>query len=137
VQQPWAWAIAHAGKDIENRTQLWSYRGPLAIHAGNRMSPRGFDDPRIRAAMGTEPPELLTGAILAVCDLVDVHFEVLGCCQPWGEQSYREPDGRVRTRITHMVLTDVRPLATPIPASGRLGLWSPDEDLLAELQDSG
>lgn len=34
VQQPWAWAIVHGGKDIENRTQAWSYRGPLAIHAG-------------------------------------------------------------------------------------------------------
>lgn len=32
VQQPWAWAIVHGGKDVENRTQAWSYRGPLAIH---------------------------------------------------------------------------------------------------------
>lgn len=32
VQQPWATAIFR-GKDIENRTQLWTYRGPLAIHA--------------------------------------------------------------------------------------------------------
>lgn len=26
VQQPWAWAIVSAGKTIENRTQMWSYR---------------------------------------------------------------------------------------------------------------
>jgi hypothetical protein len=35
VQQPWAWAIVHGGKDVENRTQAWGYRGPLAIHAGS------------------------------------------------------------------------------------------------------
>ena len=30
VQQPWAWAIIHAGKTVENRTQRWwSYRGPI------------------------------------------------------------------------------------------------------------
>ncbi|MBB3041198.1 hypothetical protein [Nocardioides soli] len=41
VQQPWAWAIVHGGKDVENRTQAWSYRGLLAIHAGARWSDRG------------------------------------------------------------------------------------------------
>jgi hypothetical protein len=35
VRQPWAWAIPHAGKDVENRT--WTNRfvtGTIAIHAG-------------------------------------------------------------------------------------------------------
>lgn len=35
VRQPWAWAIFHADKDVENRD--WAscrYRGSLAIHAG-------------------------------------------------------------------------------------------------------
>jgi len=35
VRQPWAWAIIHGGKDVENRS--WniagSYRGTVAIHA--------------------------------------------------------------------------------------------------------
>lgn len=34
VKQPWAWAIIHAGKDIEKRTWRTDYRGPLLIHAG-------------------------------------------------------------------------------------------------------
>ena len=36
VRQPWAWAILHGGKDVENRTRniAGSYRGPLVIHAG-------------------------------------------------------------------------------------------------------
>ena len=33
VRQPWAWAIMHAGKDVENRTRITRYRGPVAIHA--------------------------------------------------------------------------------------------------------
>ena len=35
LRQPWAWAILHAGKTIENRT-AWkgcAYRGPVWIHA--------------------------------------------------------------------------------------------------------
>ena len=46
VQQPWAWAIFH-GKAIENRTQQWAYRGPLAIHAGVRWSERGGESPLV------------------------------------------------------------------------------------------
>lgn len=49
IQQPWAWAVFH-GKCIENRTQLWSYRGPLAIHAGQRFSERGGTDERVIGA---------------------------------------------------------------------------------------
>jgi hypothetical protein len=35
VRQPWAWAIIHGGKDVENRS--WTNRyatGLIAIHAG-------------------------------------------------------------------------------------------------------
>lgn len=39
VRQPWAWAIVHGGKDVENRTRniAGAYRGPVAIHAGMRF----------------------------------------------------------------------------------------------------
>lgn len=146
VQQPWAWAILH-GKDIENRTQLWKYRGPLAIHAGARESERGFFDARIITAAqesdsvgpgsfyGTNLPTALTfSAILGVVDLVDCHPDA-GCCQPWGEQSYVEHGGRERRRITHLVLENPRELAVPIPCKGALGLWTPPADVLDRLQE--
>lgn len=38
IRQPWAWAIIHGGKDIENRSWNTKHRGPLVIHAG-----MGFD----------------------------------------------------------------------------------------------
>lgn len=146
VMQPWAWAIFH-GKDIENRTQLWSYRGPLAIHAGQRLSDRGAADPRIhRATMhwqreiadrpGAPVPrlrdELVYGAILGVVELVDVHPDA-GCCKPWGESAYVEHGGRERRRITHLVLENPRLLAEPIPCKGLLGLWTPPADVLEAL----
>ena len=36
VRQPWAWAIMHDGKDVENRSRniAGTYRGPVVIHAG-------------------------------------------------------------------------------------------------------
>lgn len=36
IRQPWAWAILHAGKDIENRDWPTSFRGPVLIHAGQK-----------------------------------------------------------------------------------------------------
>ena len=41
VRQPWAWAIMHGGKDIENRTRniAGSYRGPVVIHAAVALAP--------------------------------------------------------------------------------------------------
>jgi hypothetical protein len=37
IRAPWAWAILHAGKDVENRTWPTNVRGTVAIHASNSM----------------------------------------------------------------------------------------------------
>jgi hypothetical protein len=42
VKQPWAWAIIHAGKDVENRTWTTNYRGPLLIHASKTFDKGGY-----------------------------------------------------------------------------------------------
>jgi len=36
--QPWAWAILHAGKDVENRTWPTHHRGPLLLHVAKRRT---------------------------------------------------------------------------------------------------
>lgn len=145
VQQPWAWAIVHGGKDVENRTQAWSYRGPLAIHAGARWSERGLASPLIQQAAKDVDPEkpvvlpwldkiwkheasLPLGAIIGVVDLVDVHsadwcWEPEGLCSPWAEPSGDRD-------VVHLVLESPRPLRRPIAARGRLGLWTPPADVL-------
>lgn len=38
IRQPWAWAIANAGKDVENRNWNMNHRGTLAIHASKSMT---------------------------------------------------------------------------------------------------
>jgi len=40
IQQPWAWLIVNALKDIENRDWTTDYRGILLIHAGKQMDRR-------------------------------------------------------------------------------------------------
>lgn len=144
VQQPWAWAIIHGAKNIENRTALWLYRGQLAIHAGKRWSDRGATDPRVIGSWLDAYPSSRTreltahlmrdgGVILGVVDLVDVHPDA-GCCRPWGESAYVEHGGTTRRRVTHLVLENPRSLAEPIPCTGALGLWTPPADVAAALE---
>lgn len=141
VQQPWAWAIFH-GKTIENRTQQWTYRGPLAIHAGRRWSERGEQSSLVRSAHRAIEPKWNGGklphhrfamsAILGVVDLIDVHPSA-GCCAPWGESAYVEHGGRERRQIVHLVLENPRLLAESIPCKGALGLWTPPADIAERL----
>lgn len=140
VRQPWAWAIIHGGKTVENRSRNIAgfYRGPVAIHAGlARPEQHNMASRAHRAAHGGETPtELVFGAIVGVVDLTDVHHAT-ACpggvedgewmppfCTPWAMV-----DG------WHLVLANPRPLAKPIPAKGRLGLWRPDDQLRTAILD--
>jgi hypothetical protein len=125
IHQPYAWAILQpGGKNIENRSQAWKYRGPLAVHAGARFSPHGFGE--VKSALGfcALPAGAISGAILGVVDLVDVHREADGCCAPWGHVG-----------AVHLELQNPRLLPTPIPCRGQLGLWTPPESALAVLRE--
>jgi hypothetical protein len=145
VRQPWAWAIVHGGKDVENRSRniAGGYRGPLAIHAGKTLDVAAFEDPLIEAAtidasyfldLDDDRDPYPLGAFIGVADLVDVHWgEQPGaivtpwadwCCHPWGQSG----------RFAHLVLANPRPLPEPIPARGMLGLWTPPPVVLEQLQ---
>lgn len=152
VRQPWAWAIIHGGKDVENRTTAWKYRGPLAIHAGGVVSNRGQHSELVRAAWDAadlptrfgrsddlglwhDVPSQSTlqfGAIIGVVELVDVHEAHDGCCEsPWGEREYVEAGGKVRRQLVHLELANAVAI-DPIGCTGRLGLWDVPADV-AEL----
>lgn len=138
VKQPWAWAIMRGGKSIENRSQVWSYRGPLAIHAGQAWSKVGASDLRVNAVAAATPggAQATRGAILGVVDLVDCHTAQGDCCPPWGDNPDAPvgPLDQIRHRaITHLVLRNPRPLAEPIPARGALGLWTPPREIVQAL----
>lgn len=146
VQQPWAWAIVHGGKDVENRTQAWSYRGPLLVHSGMADDTDGYYDENIKAALAevddswTLEEQMEPGAILGVVDLVDVHPCKPGCCRSlWAARepvvvTWTGPLGQTRSRTrVHLELANPRPLATPVPCRGRLGLWTPDTEVLDQV----
>ena len=57
IRQPWAWAIIHAGKDVENRPWGTRYRGPLLIHASKTLDQEGRA--WIETVLGIEVPPVL------------------------------------------------------------------------------
>lgn len=130
VRQPWAWAIVHGGKDVENRSRniAGSYRGPVAIHAGLGAFAKDNDASRaLVAAHGSETPTTLHfGAIIGVVDLVDAHepdwCQGDSACSRWAMADHH-----------HLVLADPRPLATPMPYKGALGLWRLPDDIAARI----
>ncbi len=78
VRQPWAWAIIHAGKDIENREQValrhLTWRGPFCVHASLGMTQDEYAYARdFMSDIGVQcplPAELLRGGIIGTsnCD---------------------------------------------------------------------
>lgn len=122
VRQPWAYAIIHLGKDIENRT--WQavnhglrQRGRIAIHASKGMTKDEYDDTRDTfESMGlTCPPaaDLHRGGIIGSVEVIDV---VTTSKSPW----FCGPRG--------LVLRNPQPCAF-IPAQGALGYfeWQPGD----------
>ena len=81
VRQPWAWAIIHAGKDVENRSPdtiaRWkSLVGQrIAIHASSLMPLRQWEEvAKFMNGLGVTPPQpnqLERGAIIGFVDVVD------------------------------------------------------------------
>lgn len=115
VRQPWAWAILHAGKRIENRSRRTHFRGRFYIHAGLAV-PHFRDllncETRLGAVQGCpDATDFQYGAIIGTAELVGcVYSDTL--VTPWGEPM-----------AWHWMLDNVKPLRKPIPARGQLGLW--------------
>lgn len=120
VRQPWAWAIIHAGKDIENRS--WHAvdkgsmrRGRIAIHAAKGLTQQEYQDAaEFMLGLGVRCPQacdLKRGGIIGAVDVVDV---VKTCASPW----FTGPRG--------LVLRNPQPCAY-MPAVGQLGYfaWTP------------
>jgi hypothetical protein len=132
VRQPWAWAIVHGGKDVENRVWSTSYRDTLAIHAG--LEHAGDEAFEAVAKLADMPPLLNLGMVVGIVELVDVHeasaevevepgLVAAACCKsPWAQS-----DGWY-----HWVLSDPKPLR-PKRRKGALGLWAVD---WAEIRDA-
>lgn len=71
IKQPWAHAIIHCGKDIENRTWKTKFRGRFLVHAS--MEPDVNAPEELWDALPDEAP--VFGGIIGSVELVDVVTE--------------------------------------------------------------
>ncbi len=116
VRQPWAWAIIHGGKDIENRSWQAVDRGDMqplriAIHASKGMTRDEYESAHdFMRAFGIQcprPDELVRGAIIGSVTVTSIVKESES---PW----FIGPRG--------LVLADPEPCPI-IAASGMLGYF--------------
>jgi hypothetical protein len=107
IQQPWAWAIIYAGKNIENRTWRTNYRGTFAVHASAKPRREWVFPPR-----ALKPPpkdEWPLGAIIGFVDLMACVEEHRSRWHQAGCFGY--------------VLANPRPLRKPVLCKGALNFW--------------
>lgn len=144
--QPWATAVMHWGKPVENRS--WAPPAALvgqriAIHAGKKLDVDAMHDLVIRG-MAPDVESVPQGVILgtvrldgwietnerravrewnfgALCGARPVNFDELLA------SAWLVPGGFA------WVLSDPEPLATPIPCKGAQGLWNVPADVLAQM----
>ena len=119
IRQPWAWAILHAGKDVENRTWNTKFRGPVCIHAAKAMTKKEHSEfVEIARSMARAsrwpngawipfPDDLDRGGIIGTAEIVD-------CIEQSDSPWWMGPFG--------LVLENIHPVEF-IPVKGALGLF--------------
>lgn len=116
IRQPWAFAVAHGWKPVENRS--WKrgnpglhFRGPFAIHASSGMTRAEYEDAaEVFEDCGFQCPpaaELLRGGIVGVATITDIVTDHPSC---W----FFGPKG--------LVIAEPRPVDF-IPVGGQLGFF--------------
>ena len=88
VRQPWAWAIIHAGKDIENRPwrERWllGQRGRVAIHAPQRMPQDEYQlAKKFMLSLGIECPAAIDLPRSRIIGSVEIIDDVSESASPW------------------------------------------------------
>lgn len=107
IRQPWAHAIIHLGKDIENRSKRTNYRGELYIHAALKAESHltVYPDGRFVALEDL----FFRGGLIGKVDLIDC---VIKSESPWFAGMYG------------YVLANPRPLDVFVPLTGQLGIFN-------------
>lgn len=163
IRQPWAWAILHAGKRIENRSRadgrapdLCRYIGPLLIHASKGCGVEEFavaatwmheqhlatpiewrlDRQHVDTPKIQALSTLHRGGVVGVC-------KVVGWVGPNGDiyrgNGTRDRDEDLRWHVAGsfgLVLADVRPLPF-VPFKGALGFFDVPDHLVPQALAGG
>lgn len=130
VRQPWAWAIIHGGKDVENRTKMAITKGSMmaprrvAIHASKGMTRDEYETARdFMASIGVEcprPDALVRGAVIGSVSITAVAKD---SSSPWFFGPW-------------CLELEAPAACDPIPYSGALGVfpWSGRAALLGAIE---
>lgn len=132
---PVRWPVGSGAPDgVVHRAAQWDGQWPvrIGIHAAKKVD---FSNPAWQGwrnrdvAQDSDRLGVLLGTVTVTgCH----HAEDCVPPMPWEEHCSRwaEPD------VWHWTLTDPQPMRDPIPAKGALGLWRPDEQLAAQLEQA-
>ncbi len=83
IHQPWAWAIIHGCKDVENRTWRTKHRGPLLIVAGKtEPAPANIILVEAMICQPIPPAELVLGGVIGRVNVVETTRD---SSSPWAE----------------------------------------------------
>jgi hypothetical protein len=119
IRQPWAGAIAHQTKRVENRT--WKLPQKFV---GERVLLHAAAQPD-KDAIVYGPHLDVFGAVIAVIRFTGYHYDTGAdpCCSEWAFS------GTYHWTIDQ----DVTVLPEPVPAKGALSFWTPSDDILASV----
>lgn len=125
VCQPYAAALIHGPKRIENRKWFCRHRGLLVIHAGqSRDWLDTLTDAELETWPAYDPVSLVFGAVIGVVLVVDCERYEGSGQGPWAHGPW--------CIVTQKPVA----LAEPIPWRGALGLFDvPDEIIREQLPD--
>jgi hypothetical protein len=118
ILQPFAWLIVTGKKDIENRTWVTGYRGPVLIHAGKTYPKIDYE---FNAQDWPDYPatrEEMIGGIVGIATIT-------GCVSKSDSPWFNGPYG--------FTLTNARALPKLVPMRGALGFFDVPPDVLAML----
>jgi hypothetical protein len=127
VKNPWAYLIIYGldferdmryvKKDVENRTWVTKYRGPLLIHASKKFQTAWWD----RKPWNVKWDDY-NGHIIGAVELIDC---IQDSTSRWAEKG-----------LWHWILKDPKP-CRPIPVKGSLGLWEYTGEIELLKQEQG
>jgi activating signal cointegrator 1 len=144
LYQPWASLVAVGAKRIETRSWFTSYRGTIAIHAGDRRTYAALKcgDPLIHRLLGeVSPLNVAFGAIVAVATLTGCYPTVPeGYANHHGDVRFVDVGDQERALGIYTLgryawpLANIQMLKQPIPCRGRQRLWNVPEDIAEQLR---
>lgn len=150
LRQPWAHAVVHLGKSIENRRWDTTYRGEFLIHASKGMTRqefldgvdfcdhemgRGISNSILATGEMPQAKALVKGAIIGAARLVDVIPPCEFCLERDGLIECGGPHRKWHMPFQYgFVLEKIRPAPRIVPCVGHLGFFRVPDDVVAQLR---